>query len=189
MDTIEAILTRRSVRKYTDNKVPDDMVNQLLRAAMAAPSAANEQPWHFVVITDRSIMVQVPAFHPHAHMLKEAAVAILVCCDSSLELTRGRGVLDCSAATENLLLAAHALGLGAVWLGIYPVEERMNNIRKLLNMPSRVTPISLVSIGYPDERLRTEDRFKPERVHYQRWMGSVEEKVEKTKKKKDAGGQ
>ena len=184
MDMMEAIFTRRSVRKYTDNRVPEDMVNQLLRAAMAAPSAANEQPWHFVVITDRSIMTQVPTFHPHSHMLKEAALAILVCSDGSLELMKGRGVLDCSAATQNLLLAAHALGLGAVWLGIYPVEERMNGMRKLLNMPSRVVPISLVSIGYPDERLRTEDRFKPERVHYQRWMGSVEDKVKKSKKEK-----
>jgi nitroreductase len=184
MDTIEAILTRRSVRKYTDNRVPEDLVKQLLRAAMAAPSAANEQPWHFVVITDRSIMAQVPSFHPHSHMLKEAALAILVCSDPSLELTKGRGVLDCSAATQNLLLAAHALGLGAVWLGIYPVEERMNGMRKLLNMPSRVVPLALVSIGYPDERLRTEERFKPERVHYQRWMGSADDKVKKAKKEK-----
>jgi nitroreductase len=184
MDIIEAILTRRSVRKYTDNRVPEDVVNQLLRAAMAAPSAANEQPWHFVVITDRSIMEQVPSFHPHSHMLKEAALAILVCIDPSLELTKGRGVLDCSAATQNLLLAAHGLGLGAVWLGIYPVEQRMDGMRKLLNMPSRVVPISLVSIGYPDERLRSEDRFKPERVHYQRWMGSSEVKVKKVKKEK-----
>jgi nitroreductase len=184
MDIIEAILTRRSVRKYTDNRVPEDVVNQLLRAAMAAPSAANEQPWHFVVITDRSIMAQVPSFHPHSHMLKEAALAILVCSDPSLELTKGRGVLDCSAATQNILLAAHALGLGAVWLGIYPVEQRMDGMRKMLNMPSRVGPISLVSIGYPDERLRSEDRFKPERVHYQRWMGSAEVKVKKVKKEK-----
>jgi len=184
MDTIEAILTRRSVRKYTDNRVPEDVVNQLLRAAMAAPSAANEQPWHFVVITDRSILARVPSIHPHSHMLKEAALAILVCSDPSLELTKGRGVLDCSAATQNILLAAHALGLGAVWLGIYPVEERMSGMRKLLNMPSRVVPISLVSIGYPDERLRSEDRYKPERVHYQRWMGSAEDKVKKAKKEK-----
>jgi nitroreductase len=174
MDTIEAIMTRRSIRKYTDNRVPAEAVEQLLRAGMAAPSAANEQPWHFVVITERKTLVQVPAFHPHSHMLKEAALAILVCNDSVLELNKGRGVLDCSAATENILLAAHDLGLGAVWVGIYPVEERMNGMRKLLNMPTRIIPISLVSIGYPDERTRMEDRFKPERVHYERWMGPPE---------------
>lgn len=184
MDTMDAILTRRSIRKYTDKRVPEDVVNQLLRAAMAAPSAANEQPWHFVVITDRSIMSQVPSFHPHSHMLKEAALAILVCNDGSLELMKGRGVLDCAAATQNILLAAHSLGLGAVWLGIYPVEERMNGMRKLLNMPSRVVPVSLVSIGYPDERLRSEDRFKEERVHYQRWMGHAENTVKKAQKEK-----
>jgi nitroreductase len=85
-------------------------------------------------------------------MLKEAALAILVCSDPDLELSKGRGMLDCSAATQNMLLAAHALGLGAVWLGIYPVDERINGMRQLLNMPSRVVPISLVSIGYPGER-------------------------------------
>jgi len=171
MDTIEAIMTRRSIRKYTGDRVPAEVVEQLLRAGMAAPSAANEQPWHFVVITERKTLVQVPTFHPHAHMVKEAALAILVCNDSDLELTKGRGVLDCSAATQNILLAAHDLGLGAVWVGIFPVEERMNGMRKLLNMPTRIVPISLVSIGYTDERPRMEDRFKPERVHYEHWMG------------------
>lgn len=184
MDTIEAILTRRSIRKYTGQRVPEDLVYQLLQAAMAAPSAANEQPWQFVVISDRSILAQVPSFHPHAHMLKEAALAILVCDDPGLELSKGRGVLDCSAATQNMLLAAHASGLGAVWLGIYPVEERMNGMRKLLNLPARIVPVSLVSIGYPDEKLRTEDRFKPERVHYQRWMGPMEDKANRAGKGK-----
>lgn len=184
MDTIETIMSRRSVRKYTDGKVPDELVAQLLRAAMAAPSAANEQPWHFVVITDRSVLCQVPSFHPHAHMLREAAVAILVCCDPALEVVKGRGILDCSAATQNMLLAAHDMGLGAVWLGIYPVAERMAGMRKLLNMPTRVVPVSLVSLGYPDERLREEDRFKPERVHFQHWMGSTEVGPRKLKKGK-----
>jgi len=184
METIEAIMTRRSIRKYTDNRVPAEAVEQLLRAGMAAPSAANEQPWHFVVITERKTLVQVPTFHPHSHMLKDAALAILVCDDSGLELTKGRGVLDCSAATQNILLAAHDLGLGAVWVGIYPVEERMNGMRKLLNMPTRIVPISLVSIGYPDERPRMEDRFKIERVHYERWMGSADSSPAKTKKSK-----
>ena len=90
----------------------------------------------------------------------------------------------CKSLLSVILLAAHAMELGAVWLGIYPVEERMNGMRKLLNMPSQVVPVSLVSIGYPDERLREEDRFKPERVHYQRWMGSAEDKVKKAKKEK-----
>jgi nitroreductase len=174
MDAIEAIMTRRSMRKYTAQQVSDEIVTRLLQAGMAAPSAANEQPWHFVVIKERSILNEVPSFHPNSHMLKEAALAILVCEDPSLEVVKGRGMLDCSAATQNILLAAHALGLGAVWLGIYPVEERMAGMRKLLHIPAQVIPVALVSIGYPDEKLRKEDRFKPERVHDNVWTVSKE---------------
>lgn len=171
METIEAIMTRRSIRKYTDKSVPDELVKQLLQAAMAAPSASNEQPWHFVVIKDRKILNEVPSFHPWSHMLKEAALAILVCIDPQLEISKGRGVLDCSAATQNILLAAHALGLGAVWLGIYPVEERMNGMRKLVGLPQGVIPLSLVSLGYPNEKLKKEDRFIADRVHFDLWAG------------------
>ncbi|MGA9049351.1 MAG: nitroreductase family protein [Dehalococcoidia bacterium] len=174
MDAIEAIMTRRSIRKYTEQPVADEVVERLLRAGMAAPSAANEQPWHFAVIKDRSLLDQVPSFHPHSHMIKGAALAILVCEDPGLEVVKGRGMLDCANATENILLAAHALGLGAVWLGIYPVEERMNGMRKLLGIPSQIIPVALVSIGYPDEKLRQEDRFKPERVHSNLWVKTKE---------------
>jgi nitroreductase len=167
-------MTRRSIRKYTSQPVADEIVERLLRAGMAAPSAANEQPWYFVVIKDRSLLDQVPSFHAHSHMLGGAALAILVCEDPGLEVVNGRGMLDCSNATENILLAAHALGLGAVWLGIYPVEERMNGMRKLLGIPSQIIPVALVSIGYPDEKLRQEDRFKPERVHSNLWVKTKE---------------
>lgn len=183
MDISEAILTRKSVRKYKDKPVKDEVVTQLLQAAMAAPSAANEQPWQFIVIRDHRILDQVPNFHPHSHMVKQAAVAILVCEDPSLEVYTGRGPLDCANATENMLLAAHALGLGAVWVGIYPVEERITGIRKLLGIPANVIPISLVSIGYPDEKPAVEDRFKPERVHYERWMGRKGDVTIKKKEK------
>jgi nitroreductase len=171
MDAIEAILTRRSVRKYTDKAVSDETVRQLLQAAMSAPSAGNEQPWHFIVIRERKTLEQVPSFHPNSHMLKQAALAILVCEDPQVEVYQGRGPMDCAAATQNMLLAAHSLGLGAVWVGIYPVEERIAGMRKLLGIPSNVVPISLVSIGSPSERPKLEDRFKPERIHFERWMG------------------
>jgi nitroreductase len=174
MDAIEAIMTRRSVRKYTAQPVPDEVVECMLRAGMAAPSSANEQPWHFVVIKDRSLLDQVPSFQPHSHMLAGAALAILVCEDPSVEVFKDRGIMDCSNATENILLAAHALGLGAVWVGIYPVKERMNGMRKLLGIPSKIVPVALVSIGYPDEKLQKEDRFKPERVHSNLWMKTKE---------------
>lgn len=171
MDIMEAIMTRRSVRKYKAKPVSEYLIMQLLQAAMQAPSAANEQPWQFIVIRDRRILEQVPSFHAHAHMVRAAAVAILVCEDTSLEVYKGRGSLDCANAAENMLLAAHGMGLGAVWVGIYPVEERISGMRKLLGIPGSVVPIALISIGYPDEKPPVEDRFKPERVHYERWMG------------------
>ena len=179
MDTIECILTRRSIRKYTDKQVPDEIVKLLLQAAMAAPSSNNQQPWHFVVIRDRQVLNLVSTVHTFSYMLGQAALAILVCEDPTLEISSGRGQLDCSAATMNILLSAHSLDLGAVWVGIYPMEERINKIRELLSIPSHVIPISLVSLGYPGEKLLREDRFKQERVHYDRWM------VEQVKQNKD----
>ena len=179
MDTIEAILTRRSIRRYTTKPISDELIIKLLEAAMAAPSAANEQPWHFVVITDRKVLCQVPTFHPHSHMLKEASLGILVAFDLELESMKGRGVLDCSAATQNMLLAAHALGLGAVWVSVYPIEERMMGIRKLLNMPQHVVPVSLVSVGYPNEKPGKEERYKPERIHYDHWMSNHHRLIKK----------
>jgi nitroreductase len=171
METIECILTRRSIRKYTEGPVANDVVEQLLRAAMAAPSSANEQAWQFVVIRDRQMLNLVSTVHTYSYMLSQAALGILVCEDPSFEVNAGRGPLDCSAATMNILLSAHSLGLGAVWVGIYPVEERINKIRQMLSIPSHVIPISLVSLGYPGEKLLREDRFNKERVHYDRWMG------------------
>ncbi|MDD5398072.1 MAG: nitroreductase family protein, partial [Dehalococcoidia bacterium] len=124
MDTIECMMTRRSIRKYTDRSVDDGVVKQLLQVAMAAPSSANEQPWQFVVIRDREILSQASKIHTFSYMLDQAALAILVCEDPTFEVNTGRGPLDCSAATMNILLAAHALGLGAVWVGIFPMQER-----------------------------------------------------------------
>jgi nitroreductase len=181
MDAFEAILTRRSIRRYTTRSISDDLIAKMLEAAMSAPSAGNEQPWHFVVITDRKVLGQVPDFHPHSHMLKESSLGILVAYDVELESMKGGAILDCSAATQNMLLAAHSLGLGAVWLCIYPVEERMTGIRKLLNMPQHVVPVSLVSIGYPNEKPARQERFKAERVHYDHWMSNHHRIIKKEK--------
>jgi nitroreductase len=169
METIEAILTRRSIRKYTDRSVPDELVSQLLKAAMAAPSAGNEQTWQFIVIRDRALLDAIPKFHPYSAMLKYASVAILVCGDLSLEKFKGCWVQDCSAATQNLLLAATATGLGAVWTAVYPMEDRVAGMRQLLTLPEHVIPLSLVPIGYPAEQPAKADRFNAERVHGDRW--------------------
>jgi len=168
MDAMEAILTRRSIRKYTEKPVSAEVLKELLEAAMCAPSAGNRQPWCFVVINDRKILDEIPNLHPYAQMLKEAPVAILVCCDSDLQMG-DYGVQDCSAATQNILLAAQAKGLGAVWLGVYPVESIVADIKKLLNLPEHIIPISLISIGYPAEQKPRSDRYQADRVHYNRW--------------------
>ncbi|MCK5029180.1 MAG: nitroreductase family protein [Bacteroidales bacterium] len=169
MEIIEGILTRRSIRKYTNKEVADEQIQLLLKAGMYAPSASNQQPWHFVVITDRKILNIISEVHPYAKMLKQAQLAILVCGDEDRELSKGYWVVDCSAATQNILLAAHDLGLGAVWLGVHPREERKNEIRKIFDLPHNIQPMSLISIGYPDEEKETPDRFKPERIHYNTW--------------------
>jgi len=169
MDAIEAILSRRSIRKYTNDPLPDLVVNEILRAAMSAPSAGNEQPWHFVVIRDRETLDRIPEVHPHAQMIKEAQVAVLICGDLGLEKHKGFWVQDCSAATENLLLAARAKGLGAVWLGIYPREDRVEGLRRMLEIPEGVIPFALVPLGHPAEKKPKEDRFNADRIHLERW--------------------
>ncbi len=169
MNDIEAILSRGSIRKYTSEHVPDQVVSELLEAAMAAPSARNEQPWHFVVINERKILDEIPKFHPYSQMLKQAPLAILICSDEKLERHKDYWVQDCSAATKNLLIAAHAKSLGAVWLGIYPREERVEGMRKLLDIPEHVIPFALISIGYPAERKPPANRFDESRIHYNKW--------------------
>lgn len=169
MDAMEAIFTRRSVRKYRPERVPEQLVTELLRAAMAAPSAGNEQPWHFIVITERALLDAIPKFHPYSSMLKHATVAIVVCGDLTLEKYKGYWILDCSAAAENLLIAAAGKGLGAVWTGIYPMEDRVAGMRKLLNLPEHVVPLALIPIGYPAEQPVRVDRFNLGRVHQERW--------------------
>ncbi len=169
MEAMEAILGRRSIRKYRDQTIPGDLIKELMEAAMSAPSAGNEQPWHFIVIDERNILNRIPDFHPFSQMLKEAPVAILVCAELKLQKYKGFWVQDCSAATQNVLIAAHAKGLGAVWLGIYPMEERIEGIRKLLAIPEDVVPLSLISLGYPDEKKDPANRFNPVRVHHNRW--------------------
>ena len=168
MDAMEAILSRRSIRRYTDKPVPEELIKQLLVAAMSAPSANNQQPWQFVIIDDRRILDEIPRFHPYSHMLREASWAIAVCGDNDLALS-GYWVQDCSAATQNILLAAHALGLGAVWLGVHPNEKREKEVQKLLGLPEHVKPLCLISIGYPAEKKSPSNRYNESRVHHNRW--------------------
>ena len=169
METIEALLTRRSVRKFTTQPVTEEQIDTLLRAAMHAPSACNQQPWHFLVIDDRELLERIRGFHPYAQMLKEARLAVIVCAQVTLEICTGNWVQDCAAAMENLLLAAHAQGLGAVWVGIYPGEERIEAVRALFGLKNDVIPLGLAAVGYPSGPLPVVDRYRAERVHRNRW--------------------
>ena len=166
---IKAIIERRSIRKYSGKPVEKSIIDILLKSAMYAPSARNQQPWHFIVIDDRSLLNSIMKVHPYAAMLSEAEAAILVCGDEHLELSKGYWSVDCAAATQNLLLAAHAMGLGAVWLGVYPRQERLEGIRRIFDLPGHVHPFSLVSLGYPEESKEIPERFKPERIRWNRW--------------------
>lgn len=167
MDAIEAILTRRSIRKYTAEKIADEIIDELLKAAMAAPSAFNAQPRHFMVIDDRLILDKIPEFHPYAEMLKQARTAIAICGDIMVQ--PDRWMLDCAASAQNILLAAHAKGLGAVWLGIYPAEERIKDLKNLLELPQNIIPLCLISLGYPQEKKKPSNRYDQDKIHKNRW--------------------
>lgn len=169
MELMDTILTRRSIRKFTKDKVSNVEIKELIRAGMQAPSAGNKQPWHFVVINDQKKLNAITKFHKYAKMLKQAPTAILVCGEVKEEDTCGYWIQDCSAATQNILLAAHSKGLGAVWLGIFPTEERMEGIRKLLNLPKKIYPLSLIAIGHPAEVKKTVDRFDEKKIRYDVW--------------------
>jgi len=169
MNTLETLLTRRSVRSYTDKSVSKEIIDKLLEVAFSAPSAGNQQPWHFVIIDDKEIIKQIPAFHSHSKFIINANKVILVCGDLNLEKLKGYWMVDCAAATQNILLAARELGLGACWLGVYPREERMIRVKKIINLPDNIIPFSLVSLGYTNEKQIAEDRRKEDRIHHNKW--------------------
>lgn len=169
MDAIEAVLSRRSIRKYEARSVSSDLINSILRAAMSAPSAGNQQPWHFIVVSERTLLDMVPELHPHSLMIKEAPVAIVICGDLAAEKHKGYWTQDCAAATENLLIAAHALGLGAVWLGVYPREERVNGLKRLFDLPEHIIPLAIVPLGYPAEKKPPSNRYDERKIHRNVW--------------------
>lgn len=169
MEAYEAILTRRSIRAYTDQPVSTELIHKLLVAAMSAPSAGNQQPWQFVVVTERRLLDALADLLPFGKMLRQAPLAIVVCGDAKGAPREGYWVQDCSAATENILLAAHALGLGGVWLGVYPREDRVAGVRSIIGIPERITPLCVLSIGYPLEPGGPVERYNVERVHQERW--------------------
>lgn len=166
---MNSIYKRRSIRKFSNREVDITHINKLVKAAMNAPSAGNEQPWEFIIITERTILDQIPMVHPYATMAKQAAAAILVCADKKRFNHGELWIQDCSAATENLLLEITESGLGGVWLGVYPREDRIKGLKELIKLPENIIPFSLVPLGYAAEDKKPNDRFDKERIHYNGW--------------------
>ncbi len=161
----QAMLARRSIRRYTPEPVGDEQVRRLLDAAMAAPSASNRQPWHFVVVSERETLDALAEAHPYGKMLFEAPLCIVVCAEPENE----HWVADCSAATENILVTAVELGLGSVWLGVHPRSERAQAVREVLGIPPRHNILCLISLGHPAEEKEPRTQYREDRVHRERW--------------------
>lgn len=168
---IENIMTRTSIRQFTDQPVAKDTLDLIVKAGMAAPSAVNAQPWAFVIVTEREVLDSLNALKPWFN-LKTATAAIIVCGDLNKAM-EGPGqeywIQDCSAASENILLAAHAYGLGAVWCGVYPGQEMVDGVKNVLGIPENIIPLNVITMGYPAENPEPKDKFKTENIHYQKW--------------------
>lgn len=167
----DAIMTRSSVRSYTSQAVDKSQIDKLLRAAMAAPTAGNRQPWEFVVVTDRAILDAFPSIIPGAHMAAKAQLAIVVTGTPAKALLPDYWIQDCAAATENILLMAHSMGLGAVWCGAYPnnSEDRVGQMQKLLSLPEGTFALNVIVVGHPDSEPTIKDKWDDAKIHYNRF--------------------
>jgi nitroreductase len=169
---LDNILSRKSVRHFTDQPVMKDQVETILKAGMAAPTANNRQPWAFAVITDRKNLDFLAVYLPYARMLTQAGCAIVVCGDMTEISATGKPELwvqDCSAATENILLAVEGMGLGAVWTALYPYEERYSVVQDVLSCPEHIIPLCIIPVGYPKGIDKPKDKFNVEKIHWEKW--------------------
>ncbi len=170
---IDNILNRSSIRSYQDKEVESEKIETLLRAAMAAPSAADKRPWHFVVVTDKRQLEGLASANPYAGFAKRAPLAIVACGDMEKALPGNEQLFwiqDVSAAIENILLAASALGLGAVWTAVYPIPERCEVVSKVLILPKNIIPLATIVIGYPKSTERhIKDKWDESNVSWQRY--------------------
>lgn len=168
-DALTVIHKRKSVREYLNKPVTKEQLTVLMKAAMAAPTAMDKRPWVFVAVTERALLDSLAEGLPYSKMLKNAPAAIVVCGDTRKALNSDVWVQDCSAASENLLLAAEATGLGAVWTGIYPENFKINHVRRTLNIPMEVIPLNVISIGWPTGEEKPKDKFDPSNIHWDKW--------------------
>ena len=169
MNTLEAIFKRRSIRKFTSQKISQQQLEILLKSAMMAPTARNCQEWEFVLIREKGTLQKLMQVHPHAQMLSTADCALVVCGDTRREWEAGYWIGDCAAATQNILLAATDLSIGSVWLGVYPNPQRMRDIGKVLELPNEILPFNIIALGYPDEEKEEVDRFDSNKIHLEKW--------------------
>lgn len=174
MDALKAIFSRRSIRKYTDEPVSEAEETLLLKAAMSAPNTVNKRNWAFVTVREpQRLAALADCLKPNGEMLRGTKLAIVVCGDLSLTLRGGEAfwIQDCSAAAENILIAANAMGLGAVWLGTYPRGHKVAAVAGLLNLPRHIQPLCVISVGHPAEVKadESEQRYEPEKIHREMW--------------------
>ena len=169
MNTLEAIHKRRSIRKFTSQKISQQQLDILLKAAMMAPTARNCQEWEFILIREKEMLQKLMQVHPHAQMLSTADCALVVCANTQREWEAGYWTGDCGASTQNILLAATELGIGSVWLGVYPNKQRMQDLAQVLKLPQEILPFNIIALGYPDETKEDVNRFDPHKIHLEKW--------------------
>ncbi len=174
---IENIMTRTSVRRFTAEPIGRDTLETIVRAGMAAPTAVNRRPWEFVVVDSREMLDTLKARHPYSN-LATAAAAIIVCGNMEKALDddgQDYWIQDCSAASENILLAAHGLGLGAVWCGVYPITDRIEAVSEALGLPGYIIPLNIIAMGHPEGESEPKDKWNPEALHFNAWASPEEE--------------
>lgn len=169
MNVIEAIHTRRSIRKHTGEPVSPKDIEVILKAGFQAPSAHNLQPRDYIVVKNKDTLERITEAHPHAKMLARAGLGIIVCGDVEKQSEIGFLVADCAAAIQNMLLAAHGIGLGAVWCGLHPKPHLTDSIRDICELPPQIIPVGLIAIGHTDEKKEAQERFNPAKLHYDKW--------------------
>lgn len=171
-DTLKTIFNRKSVRSYAEGAVTGEQLTMLVKAGMAAPTAVDARPWDFIVITDRAVLKQLSDALPYAKMAVGAGAAIMVTGDLKRQFG-GRDslywIMDCSAASENILLAAESMGLGAVWTAVYPDQARVSAVRSILAIPEHVVPLNFIPVGLPSGKDKPKDKFDQKRIHKDRW--------------------
>ncbi len=167
MDAMECIFSRISVRSFQKRDIDDNVITEMLKAGMSAPSAVNMQPWMFVVVRDRALLDKLADRLPYTKMAAQSAIAVVVCGDLRKTIDQREQeywIEDCSAATQNILLAAHALGLGAVWTAVYPVAERVNTVLSILDLPEYLVPLNVIPVGYSNESRKPKNKWDPDKI-------------------------